>query len=272
MLRRLVSPTKTRARIYDRDGVADPRQPQSLRPRRRAALRPAAAERREAGHRRARLDRDPRAGSAAATCRSTASSARTTARAIRRSRRRCSGQNASMVRVNDRGEVIVSVAVPVQRFRAVRGALLLSTQGGDIDDMVEAERLADLQGVPRSPPASWWCCRSCSPAPSPARCGGSPSAPSACAAASARASRFPTSPAARDEIGASVRRAARHDQRALQPHRGDRELRRRRRARTEESADLAALGGRDAAARQDRRQPRAAARRHPARRASGSTG
>lgn len=52
------------------------------------------------------------------------------------------GQNASMVRVNDRGEVIVSVAVPVQRFRAVRGALLLSTQGADIDQMVEAERLA----------------------------------------------------------------------------------------------------------------------------------
>ena len=46
-----------------------------------------------------------------------------------------------MVRVNDRGEVIVSVAVPVQRFRAVRGALLLSTQGGDIDQAVEAERL-----------------------------------------------------------------------------------------------------------------------------------
>jgi two-component system sensor histidine kinase ChvG len=52
------------------------------------------------------------------------------------------GQKSSMVRVNDRGEVIVSVAVPVQRFRAVRGALLLSTQGGDIDQIVEAERLA----------------------------------------------------------------------------------------------------------------------------------
>ena len=38
--------------------------------------------------------------------------------------------------------VPVSVAVPVQRFRAVRGALLLSTQGGDIDHMVEVERLA----------------------------------------------------------------------------------------------------------------------------------
>ena len=30
-----------------------------------------------------------------------------------------------MVRINERGEVIVSVAVPVQRFRAVRGALML---------------------------------------------------------------------------------------------------------------------------------------------------
>jgi two-component system sensor histidine kinase ChvG len=52
------------------------------------------------------------------------------------------GFKSSMVRVNDRGEVIVSVAVPVQRFRAVRGALMLSTQGADIDTMVGAERLA----------------------------------------------------------------------------------------------------------------------------------
>ncbi|HEX4041578.1 MAG TPA: sensor histidine kinase [Xanthobacteraceae bacterium] len=55
------------------------------------------------------------------------------------------GQNASMVRINERGDVIVSVAVPVQRFRAVRGALMLSTQGADIDNMVEAERLAILK-------------------------------------------------------------------------------------------------------------------------------
>ena len=45
-----------------------------------------------------------------------------------------------MVRVDERGRVIVSVAVPVQRFRAVRGALLLSTQAGDIDQRIEAER------------------------------------------------------------------------------------------------------------------------------------
>src|SRR5579871_2883833 len=55
------------------------------------------------------------------------------------------GQKRSMVRVNTRGEVIVSVAVPVLRSRAIRGALMLSTQGDDIDQMVTAERLAILK-------------------------------------------------------------------------------------------------------------------------------
>ncbi len=55
------------------------------------------------------------------------------------------GSPASIVRVSEKGEMIVSVAVPVQRFRAVLGALLLSTQGGDIDDIVAAERWAILR-------------------------------------------------------------------------------------------------------------------------------
>jgi two-component system sensor histidine kinase ChvG len=55
------------------------------------------------------------------------------------------GQKRSMVRVNTRGEVIVSVAVPVLRSRAIHGALMLSTQGDDIDQMVTAERLAILK-------------------------------------------------------------------------------------------------------------------------------
>jgi two-component system sensor histidine kinase ChvG len=55
------------------------------------------------------------------------------------------GQKRSMVRVNVRGEVIVSVAVPVQRSRTIHGALMLSTQGDDIDQMVTAERLAILK-------------------------------------------------------------------------------------------------------------------------------
>jgi two-component system sensor histidine kinase ChvG len=54
------------------------------------------------------------------------------------------GVKASEVRVNERGEVIVLVAVPVQRFRAVRGVLLLSTQGGEIDSAVTSERLQVL--------------------------------------------------------------------------------------------------------------------------------
>jgi two-component system sensor histidine kinase ChvG len=51
----------------------------------------------------------------------------------------------SVVRVNARGEVIVSVAVPVLRSRTIHGALMLSTQGDDIDQMVTAERLAILK-------------------------------------------------------------------------------------------------------------------------------
>jgi two-component system, OmpR family, sensor histidine kinase ChvG len=51
-----------------------------------------------------------------------------------------SGQAASMVRADDRGRVIVSVAVPVVRFHSVRGVLFLSTQGNDIDQRIEAER------------------------------------------------------------------------------------------------------------------------------------
>ena len=55
------------------------------------------------------------------------------------------GVRGAVVRVTDGGELIVSVAVPVQRFRAVLGVLLLSTQAGDIDKIVHAERLAIMR-------------------------------------------------------------------------------------------------------------------------------
>lgn len=55
------------------------------------------------------------------------------------------GVRGAVVRVTDKGELIVSVAVPVQRFRAVLGVLLLSTQAGDIDNIVHAERLAIMR-------------------------------------------------------------------------------------------------------------------------------
>ena len=50
------------------------------------------------------------------------------------------GVSVPIVRANDRGELIVSVAVPIQPVRAVLGVLLLSTRGGDIDNIVASER------------------------------------------------------------------------------------------------------------------------------------
>jgi two-component system sensor histidine kinase ChvG len=141
VLRRLVSPTKTRARIYDRDGVLildsrnlygrgdvlrfDLPPPNSERPG--LMERTFIALRRWFGRGDLPLYNElgPENG-----------------KGYREVAQALNGAHASMVRVNERGEVIVSVAVPVQRFRAVRGALMLSTQGADIDDMVEAERLA----------------------------------------------------------------------------------------------------------------------------------
>ena len=55
------------------------------------------------------------------------------------------GKPGTVVRVSRDGGLIVSVAVPVQRFRAVLGSLLLSTESGDIDAIVQAERMAIMR-------------------------------------------------------------------------------------------------------------------------------
>ena len=52
------------------------------------------------------------------------------------------GDMASAQRVNDQNKLVLSVAAPVQRFKAVYGALLVSTEGGDIDDVLREERRA----------------------------------------------------------------------------------------------------------------------------------
>ncbi|RTL54121.1 MAG: HAMP domain-containing protein [Bradyrhizobiaceae bacterium] len=144
VLRRLISPTKTRARIYDRDGVLtlDSRSLYGRGDVLRFELPPPAAEKPGLTERmmiavRTWLNRGdlplyrelgPENGNG-----------------YDEVQKALDGRKASMVRINDRGEVIVSVAVPVQRFRAVHGALMLSTQGDDIDQMVTAERLAILK-------------------------------------------------------------------------------------------------------------------------------
>src|SRR5690606_32829248 len=55
------------------------------------------------------------------------------------------GQSTPIVRINDRAEMIVSVAVPIQRNRSIHGVLRLSTKRADIDQIVHAERLAIIR-------------------------------------------------------------------------------------------------------------------------------
>ncbi|RCL02243.1 MAG: sensor histidine kinase ChvG [Candidatus Tokpelaia sp. JSC189] len=50
------------------------------------------------------------------------------------------GMPATAQRRNKEHELIVSVAVPIQRYHGVMGVLLLSTVGSDIDNIVRAER------------------------------------------------------------------------------------------------------------------------------------
>ena len=50
------------------------------------------------------------------------------------------GVTGSAQRVDDRNRLVLSVAVPIQRFTAIYGVLFLSTEGGDIDDILRAER------------------------------------------------------------------------------------------------------------------------------------
>ena len=141
LLHRLVSPTKTRARIYDRDGylLLDSRSLSS-----RAIQRfdlpgaqqddsPPLIERTwnalkgRFGQSDLPLYEDIGGGNG---------------KAYPEVARALIGSEDSVVRINASGETVVSVAVPIQRFRNVRGALLLSTQGGDIDGIIGKERWA----------------------------------------------------------------------------------------------------------------------------------
>ncbi|MEO8669404.1 MAG: stimulus-sensing domain-containing protein [Bauldia sp.] len=140
ILRRLISPTRTRARIYDRDGILiiDSRHLYSRGQILRFDLPPTDEKPTlldEAGRivkiwlQRGDLPIYQELGGS-------------NGKGYPEIITALAGSATSIVRITDRGELIVSVAVPIQRYRSVRGALLLSTQGGDIDSIVHAERMA----------------------------------------------------------------------------------------------------------------------------------
>ena len=141
MLRRLINPEKTRARIYDRDAnlLLDSRQLYSI-------LRydlPALDGVQESLWERLQswfgslfqqndlpIDREQPGGSGVAY--------EEVMSALK------GGAPEAVVRRSQEGEYIISVAVPIQRFRAVVGVLQLSTQG-DIDRIIAAEQRAVLR-------------------------------------------------------------------------------------------------------------------------------
>lgn len=145
LLRRLVTPTRTRARIFDREGflLLDSRTFYSRGDILRLELPPVVTD------------------DTTSVIEQTWNSFRNLFRRKKRPvldepgppngkslpevQQAFTGTQANAVRVNTRGETIVSVAVPIQRFRAVQGVLLLSTQEGDIDAIIASERFALLQ-------------------------------------------------------------------------------------------------------------------------------
>lgn len=56
-----------------------------------------------------------------------------------------SGEPAVAERVDEHNRLVLSVAVPVQRFKAIYGVLMASTEGGDIDDILRDERATLLE-------------------------------------------------------------------------------------------------------------------------------
>lgn len=55
------------------------------------------------------------------------------------------GEPATAERVDERNRLVLSVAMPIQRFKAIYGVLLVSTEGGDIDDILREERATLIQ-------------------------------------------------------------------------------------------------------------------------------
>ena len=144
VLRRLISPTRTRARIYDRDAnlLLDSRHLYSRGQILRYDLPPVDEETPSILERVERfvfglfrnkalpVYHEQPGGNGAA---------------FPEVMKALTGSPSTIVRISEQGEQIVSVAVPIQRFRAVLGVLLLSTEGGDIDKIVTNERKAILR-------------------------------------------------------------------------------------------------------------------------------
>ncbi|MFM9972970.1 MAG: stimulus-sensing domain-containing protein [Beijerinckiaceae bacterium] len=137
ILRRLVTPAGLRARVYDREGtlLLDTRNFYH-----RGDIR--------------RLDLPPPTSDATVFQRTWSLWKRrfgrteltpldevTSGRPNQEVQRALAGASIPVVRVNASGETIVAFTLPIQRLRSIQGALQLSTEDGDIDEVIAQERL-----------------------------------------------------------------------------------------------------------------------------------
>jgi len=139
VLHRLVTPTHTRARIYDRDGLLllDSQTVSTRGSTSRSDVGDPANEDttwlQRAWSSVRRVFVRPKAPRGLGNWADNGKSLPEVAEAL-------AGKIGSIVRVNSDGETVVSVAVPIQRTSVIRGALVLSTQGHDIDKVIASER------------------------------------------------------------------------------------------------------------------------------------
>lgn len=141
LLRRLVTPTRTRARIYDLDAglLLDSASLYSRGDILKYDLAPPEKTEKTIFERTWNLMKH---GFGAMTSKPIDEVRDSSGRSIPEISRALGGLPASTVRVNSLGDTTVSVAVPIQRSRLVKGVLLLSTLGGDIDSTIDKERMA----------------------------------------------------------------------------------------------------------------------------------
>jgi len=142
VLHRLVTPTRTRARIYDLDGLLL-LDSSTLSARGLAQRSETSAETLPWWE---KAWNDLRQSFTPAKKRRAAEEWATNGKSMPEVAAAIAGQTEAAVRVDAADETIVSVAVPIQPAGgAIRGALLLSTQGGDIDSVIASERWALLR-------------------------------------------------------------------------------------------------------------------------------
>jgi two-component system sensor histidine kinase ChvG len=135
MLRDLVGPTKTRARVFDTDGtlISDSRQPRG-----------------QAGRAENLAESDTDILSDVWAYLKSEFWTQdlpiykdivSDGKAYEEVRVALAGSPAQLIRLTEAGETVIAIAMPIQRDGTTLGALMLTTQGSDIDELIAQERL-----------------------------------------------------------------------------------------------------------------------------------